>query len=132
MNGVHDMGGMQGFGPINPEKSEPVFHAPWEGRVLAMNLAMSAWGKFVTDNRRYVRELIPPADFLAMSYYQIWYTGLIASMLDAGMVTRAPRLGGPPVVVASGLAEPTGIAIGGGYVYVACAGDGRILRWKQD
>jgi hypothetical protein len=33
MNGVHDMGGMQGMGPVPYEKDEPVFHAPWEGRV---------------------------------------------------------------------------------------------------
>jgi nitrile hydratase subunit beta len=119
MNGVHDIGGMQGFGPVHPEKNEPVFHARWEGRVLAMNLAMSAWGKFVADNRRYVRELIPPAEFLSMSYYQIWYTGLISNMLDAGMVTRAeidrgkpargvPKLT-PPLTAAS---EPTFFAKG--------------------
>ena len=45
MNGVHDMGGMQGMGAIWYEKDEPVFHAPWEGRVYAMNRAMGAWGK---------------------------------------------------------------------------------------
>ena len=88
MNGVHDMGGMQGFGPIRPEANEPVFHAAWEGRAIAMVLAIAAWGKFGADQRRAVRELIPPAEFLAMSYYQIWYTGLIANLLDAGMVTR--------------------------------------------
>ena len=62
MNSVHDMGGMQGFGPIIAEKNEPVFHAPWEGRVLAMNIAMATWGKWNIDRRRYVRELIPPAE----------------------------------------------------------------------
>ena len=36
MNGVHDMGGMHGMGPIEHEKNEPVFHAPWEGRVYAL------------------------------------------------------------------------------------------------
>jgi nitrile hydratase beta subunit len=96
MNGVHDMGGMHGFGPIRPEEGEPVFHAAWEGRVLAMNLAIAAWGKFGTDNRRSVRELIPPAEFLTMSYYQIWYMGLIANMTDAGMVTRAEIDSGKP------------------------------------
>jgi nitrile hydratase beta subunit len=96
MNGVHDMGGMQGFGPIRPEENEPVFHAAWEGRVLAMNMAIAVWGKFGVDNRRYVRELIPPAEFLTMSYYQIWYTGLISNMLDAGMVTRVEIDSGKP------------------------------------
>ena len=98
MNGMHDVGGMQDFGPIRPEANEPVFHAPWEGRILAMNLAMAAWGKFVTDNRRYARELIPPAEQLAMSYYEKWYAGLVMNMVDAGMVTRDE--------VASGTAAP--------------------------
>ena len=88
MNGVHDMGGMQGFGPIRTEANEPVFHAPWEGRVITMVMAIAAWGKFGADQRRYVREQIPPAEYLAMSYYHIWYTGLIQNMLDADMVTR--------------------------------------------
>ena len=104
MNGVHDMGGMQGFGPIRPEANEPVFHAAWEGRVITMVIAIAAWGKFGADQRRYVRELIPPAQFLAMSYYQIWYTGLIANMIDAGMVTRAEVDTGVP---AAGLEKLT-------------------------
>lgn len=89
MNGVHDVGGMQDFGPVRAEANEPVFHAVWEGRVLAMNLAMAPWGKFVTDNRRYARELIPPAEQLAMSYYEKWYAGLIANMIETSMVARA-------------------------------------------
>jgi nitrile hydratase beta subunit len=99
VNGVHDMGGMQGFGPISPEVNEPVFHAPWEGRVITMVLAIAAWGKFGADHRRHVRELIPPAEFLAMSYYQIWYAGLIANMLNAGMVTREETDSGIPAAV---------------------------------
>jgi len=35
MNGIHDMGGMQGAGPIAPENDEPVFHERWEKKVLA-------------------------------------------------------------------------------------------------
>jgi nitrile hydratase subunit beta len=96
MNGVHDMGGMQGYGPVRPEADEPVFHAPWEGRVITMVMAIAAWGKFGVDHRRYVRELIPPAEFLRMSYYEIWYTGLVANMLDAQMVTRAEIDSGMP------------------------------------
>ena len=45
MNGIHDMGGMHGMGPIQYEKNEPVFHARWEGRVLAMMRAVGATGK---------------------------------------------------------------------------------------
>ena len=44
MDGIHDMGGMHGFGKVEPEQDEPVFHAPWEGRCLALNRAMGAIG----------------------------------------------------------------------------------------
>jgi hypothetical protein len=63
---------------------------------------------------------------LAVTPSSVWFTD------PSGIVSRAPRSGGPAVVVATGLSQPTGIAVGGGWVYVACAGDGRILRWKQD
>ncbi len=96
MNGVHDVGGMHGFGPINPEANEPVFHAEWEGRTLAMVIAIAAWGKFTADNRRAVRELIPPAEQLAISYYEKWYRGLVMNMVDAGMVFQAEVDSGRP------------------------------------
>src|SRR5215467_11552194 len=70
MNGVHDMGGMHGFGPVEYEGDEPVFHEPWEGRVYALTRAMGAWGKWNIDASRHSRELIPPAEYLRMSYYE--------------------------------------------------------------
>ena len=89
MNGVHDMGGMHGFGPVRPEQNEPVFHAAWEGRTYALNLCMFAWRKWNLDAARFSIESLPPADYLAMSYYEKWYVALINKMLNAGMVTRA-------------------------------------------
>jgi nitrile hydratase subunit beta len=88
MNGVHDMGGMHGMGPIQPEHAEPVFHARWEGRVFAMVRAMGAWGKWNIDASRYHRELIPPAEYLRMSYYEKWLAGLLELMVKKGLVTR--------------------------------------------
>ena len=89
MNGIHDLGGMHGMGPIQPEKSEPVFHARWEARVYAMARAMGAWRKWNIDASRHQRELIPPAEWLRMSYYEKWLAGLIELMIDKGLVTRA-------------------------------------------
>ena len=57
MNGVHDMGGMHGMGPIVPEAEGPVFHHAWEGRVHAMTLASPTRGNI--DAGRHQRELIP-------------------------------------------------------------------------
>ncbi|HEY2982040.1 MAG TPA: nitrile hydratase subunit beta, partial [Anaerolineales bacterium] len=89
MNGVHDMGGMDGMGPIQYEKNEPVFHARWEGRVYALNRAMGAWRKWNGGASRHQKELIPAAEYLRMSYYEKWFAALIELMVNSGLVTRA-------------------------------------------
>lgn len=89
MNGVHDMGGMQGFGPVRPEPNEPLFHAPWERRALAMTVAMGACGQWNIDISRSARESLPPAQYLSSSYYAIWLAGLEKLMLARGMVSAA-------------------------------------------
>jgi nitrile hydratase len=85
MNGVHDMGGMHGLGPVAPEPREPVFHDAWEGRVHAMTIASPTRGNI--DAGRHQRELIPGPDYLAMTYYEKWFTSLCALLLKSGLVT---------------------------------------------
>jgi nitrile hydratase beta subunit len=89
MNGVHDMGGMQDMGMVQEEKNEPVFHHPWERRVFAMYRATGAWRKWNIDAARHSRELIPPIEYLRMSYYEKWYAGLVELLVAGGLVTRA-------------------------------------------
>jgi nitrile hydratase subunit beta len=96
MNGVHDMGGMQDMGPIRQEKNEPVFHARWEGRIYALNMALGAWGKWTLDAARHANDSLPPADYLAMSYYQKWYVRMLAQLVQAGMVTPGELETGRP------------------------------------
>lgn len=98
MNGVHDMGGMHGMGPIVEEKNESVFHEGWEGRIFAMNLAMGAWRKWNIDASRHSRELIPPVEYLRMSYYEKWIAGLIELMVKAGLVRGDEIESGTPAV----------------------------------
>ena len=88
MNGAHDMGGEQNFGPVEAEADEPVFHHRWEGRVLAMNLAMGATGQWNIDEGRAGIESIAPATYLAMSYYEKWFERLIRMLLARNLVTR--------------------------------------------
>ena len=88
MNSVHDMGGMHGMGPIVEERNEPVFHDEWEGRIFAMNLAMGAWRKWNIDASRHARELIPPAEYLRMTYYERWVSGLLQLIVKSGLATR--------------------------------------------
>jgi nitrile hydratase subunit beta len=72
MDGIHDMGGMHGFGKVEPEPNEPVFHADWEGRCLALNRAMGAIGAWTIDEGRAGIEDLPPDVYLARSYYGKW------------------------------------------------------------
>jgi nitrile hydratase len=96
MNGVHDMGGMHGMGPIQPEENEPVFHSRWEARAFAMARALGAAGKWNIDASRHQRELIPPAEYLRMGYYEKWLAGLIELLVNQGLVTRAEIDSGRP------------------------------------
>jgi nitrile hydratase beta subunit len=88
MNGIHDMGGMHGMGPIRHESNEPVFHEAWEGRVHAMNRALGAWGRWNIDAGRYGIERLPPADYLRMSYYEKWLVRNIEMLVERGLVTQ--------------------------------------------
>ena len=86
MNGVHDMGGMDGFGPVQPEENEPVFHEQWEGRVLAMNRAMGYTRAWNGDISRFAKEIVPPHEYLNSSYYRRWTIGLEWMLMDNGLV----------------------------------------------
>lgn len=89
MNGAHDLGGMHGLGPIDPEPeaTEPVFHAEWERRVFGLNLAAGALGKWNIDVSRHARERQHPIDYLRHSYYENWLVGLEKLLLEAGLVS---------------------------------------------
>jgi nitrile hydratase subunit beta len=89
MNGAHDLGGMHGLGPINPEPEaeEAVFHAAWESRVFALNLAAGALGQWNLDISRHAREHQHPVDYLRHSYYENWLVGLEKLLIERGLVT---------------------------------------------
>ncbi|MFZ3360872.1 MAG: nitrile hydratase subunit beta [Xanthobacteraceae bacterium] len=72
MDGIHDMGGMHGFGKVEPEANEPVFHADWEAHCLALNRAMGYTGIWTIDQTRAGIEELPPDVYLSSSYYKKW------------------------------------------------------------
>ena len=88
MNGAHDLGGMHGFGPVEREADEPVFHAEWERRAFAITLAMGYGAQWNIDLTRYAREQMPPADYLRSTYYEHWVFGLQKLLVDKGVLTR--------------------------------------------
>ena len=96
MNGVHDMGGMHGMGPIQYESNEPVFHEPWEARVFALQRAVRAGAKWTGDASRHAVELIPAPEYLRMSYYEQRLHALIELVVKDGLVTRAEVESGRP------------------------------------
>jgi nitrile hydratase subunit beta len=87
MNGIHDLGGMHGFGPVIREENEPVFHADWEKRVFAINLALAAQLRNV-DAFRHAIERMPPPRYLAASYYEKWLDAIETLLLENGIATR--------------------------------------------
>jgi nitrile hydratase beta subunit len=86
MKGAQDMGGVQGFGPVEPEPNEPVFHAEWEKRAFALTLAMGMPGGWNIDMGRFARENRDPGEYLSMSYYQIWFAALEAMLKERALV----------------------------------------------
>ena len=97
MNGIHDMGGMHGLGPIQEERNEPVFHHPWERRVFALRRAMGAWRRWNIDVSRHEVELVPAADYLRMSYYERQFSAFVVLLEKRGFITPAELESGTPV-----------------------------------
>jgi nitrile hydratase len=86
VNGVHDMGGMQCFGPVEPEPNEPVFHSDWEARVLALNRALGYARAWNIDMSRAAIENLPPEVYLTRSYYEKWALRMERLLLDLKLV----------------------------------------------
>jgi len=105
MNGVHDLGGMHGMGPVEIEKDEPVFHAEWEARTYALTIACGSHRKWNIDVSRHSRERMPPADYLAATYYERWLFGLRTLLVEQGLVTARELETGR----AEGQADPAGV-----------------------
>lgn len=86
MNGAQDLGGMTGFGPVRPEPNEPVFHAEWEKRALALTLACNGMGEWTGDRNRFERESLDAVWYLTHSYYEIWLAALEKNLARKGFV----------------------------------------------
>ncbi len=97
MNSIHDMGGMDGFGPVAREDDEPVFHYPWEGRVYALTRVVKPWlrGRKL-PGFRFVLESIPPVDYLRMSYYERWFHMVVTRLLAGGLIAGSEVESGRP------------------------------------
>ena len=86
MNGIHDMGGMDGFGPVRPEANEPVFHAAWERRMFALALTVPFAVPYGDDHFRREIERLPPADYLRAGYYEKWLHAMQSLLAEHGVL----------------------------------------------
>lgn len=86
MSRIHDIGGLHGFGALAIENDEPPFHHEWEARVFAINRFLLEGGWYTLDEFRDAIERMPPADYLAASYYQRWLHAVEALIHDKGVL----------------------------------------------
>ncbi len=90
MDGIHDMGGMHGFGAIPREAAEPVFHAAWEGRIFGISFVVESLVPGANiDAGRHAIERIDPASYLNASYYERWLLGTQSTLVGAGVCSLA-------------------------------------------
>jgi len=88
LNGVHDVGGMDGFGRIEYEANEPVFHEPWERRVFGMALTGAGVPPKSLDALRHELERLDPLQYLSSSYYERWLARIENAAIEAGLLSR--------------------------------------------
>lgn len=106
MDGVHDLGGREGFGAVQDRTDERPFRADWEARAFAIAQASGGDDRWSIDWFRHCRELIVPAEYVTRPYFDQWLVTVAAQMIDAGYLTLAeldagksafaPRPGYPP------------------------------------
>ena len=89
MDGVHDLGGMHGFGPVEREENEPTFHGAWEATVMAMMRAAGGRGLYNLDEFRHAIERMRPSAYLAATYYEKWLDGVSRLLVEKGVVSQA-------------------------------------------
>jgi nitrile hydratase beta subunit len=90
MDGVHDLGGVAGFGPVDVETDEPTFHEDWERQVFGLNAAAGRAGVVTSGGAfRHSIERMDPAHYLGSSYYEHWLTGIATLAVEHGLVSAA-------------------------------------------
>jgi nitrile hydratase len=96
MDGIHDLGGRQGFGPIAVTDNDPAFPEEWEGRAYAMVQSVGDPGSTI-DWFRHIVELLPPDAYMTEPYFQKWQFVQLIELLQTGMIELDEVLGKKPV-----------------------------------
>jgi nitrile hydratase len=88
VDGVHDLGGMEDFGPVVLEPAEPVFHAHWEGRIFAIGGVLTAQGLASANAVRHAIERMDPMHYLGSPYFEHWLTAFATLLVERGVLTH--------------------------------------------
>ena len=88
MDGMHDLGGRQGFGAVRYTPDARAFHEAWEVRVNSLYAFAVRRGIFNMDEYRHAIERMEPRHYLTASYYERSLTGLATLLVEKGIVTR--------------------------------------------
>src|SRR4030095_5583341 len=88
VDGMHDMGGRQGFGAVRYTLNAQAFHAEWEVRANSLHAFAVRRGLFNMDEYRHAIERMEPRHYLAASYYERSLTSLATLLVEKGIVTR--------------------------------------------
>jgi nitrile hydratase len=120
MDGVHDLGGREGFGPVHWQSADDskFFHEEWQARTWAMAMCMlGAWRRgdsgVTLDWFRHVRERIDPIDYLTRNYFDQWAQTIMAVLIDDGTVELEELTGTRPSGNPKFLAQPAPAQAGG-------------------
>jgi len=87
MDGIHDLGGREGFGPVDISTEYDGFHADWEARMFSIVRTMGRPEDWNLDWFRHCRELIDPLDYLSRPYYDQWLQSYAAMLINSGLAT---------------------------------------------
>jgi nitrile hydratase subunit beta len=88
MSRINDVGGMEGFGPIDIDDEAPGFGADWEARVWALNVTLLGQGHYTVDEFRDAIERMPPREYLEASYYERWLTAITTLLVEKELVAE--------------------------------------------
>jgi nitrile hydratase len=86
MDGIHDLGGMLGFGPVAREENEPPFHARWEAVMVAIQRATGGGRVMNIDEFRHAIERMDPAHYLTSTYFEHWLDGITRVLVEKGVI----------------------------------------------
>ncbi len=87
MDGIHDVGGRHGFGPITVTDSDQPFSTEWEARAFGITKSVTPASDYSVDKFRYTREQLPPLEYLTSPYFEQWMRGTMAMLVGSGLVT---------------------------------------------